>query len=118
MSTNPPVVSAQTTENAPVLPSYKTNGVSMTARTTGTLQQRGSCLVVSHGSGADFDLLIFPEGSARWDIDSGSLVYRGISTKIGAAIDLGGGAIELEKNSTNIKNLPADCERQYVWLVG
>lgn len=103
---------------APVLASYKPGSVTMTARTTGTLQRHGSCLVVVHGNATVGDVIVFPEGRARWDSESESLIYKNISTKIGAKIDLGGGAINIDEADVKITNLSADCKSKIVWLAG
>ena len=101
-----------------VLPSYTPGRVTFTARTSGILQRQGSCLVVVHGNAPGGDVLIFPEGAAQWDSASETLVYKNISTKIGAKIDLGGGAINIDEAGVKIANLAADCKAKFVWLVG
>jgi hypothetical protein len=103
---------------APVLATYEPGRVTMTARTTGTLQRRGSCLVVVHGNATEGDLIVFPQGSARWDSESESLIYKNTSTKIGAKIDLGGGAINIDEAGVKISNLSTDCKSKIVWLAG
>jgi hypothetical protein len=101
-----------------VLATYKSNGLSMSARTQGILRRQDSCLLIDHGDGQSSDVLVFPEGRARWMDAENTLVYKGVSTKIGDEIDLAGGSVDLNANAITISNLPKDCTAKVVWLVG
>lgn len=113
-----PDIVASARHDALILATYKSNGLSMSARTSGTLTRNGSCLMVDHGDGKSTDTLVFPEGQAHWIEAENTLVYKSMSTKIGDSIDIAGGSIDLATSTMAISNLPKDCIAKAVWLVG
>jgi hypothetical protein len=111
-----PLAKAAHVAQAISLPTYKSNGLSMTSRTQGILTQRGSCLVVVHDDASPGDILIFPEGRAQWSAANNSLTYKGKTTKVGERIDLAGGSVKLKDTQVLIKNLPSNCGAETVWF--
>lgn len=94
------------------IPGYNFNGISASARLTGELTLNNGCLY-----GAE-SLLVFPENLANWDEQSQTLTYGGQTYRLGQQIDFSGGNSKYGDGVPLIKNLSAQCRKDYVWLVG
>jgi hypothetical protein len=108
----------RTNSPAPVaIPTWPFNGLTASARLTGTLRREGRCLVVRGGAG-EVTALAFPPGQARWDGEGEVLVFKDRRYAIGSKVDLAGGYHRRSDTSLKVTGLPDECPGESVWLAG
>lgn len=88
--------------------------ISASARKTGLLDRRGSCLVSTMDDRVV--VLVFPEGMARWTAQA-TLKYKERTYELGDRIDLAGGFMSPDEVSM-VKGLESDCPNRSFWKVG
>jgi len=94
------------------LPVYHSNGISASARLKGILHLKQECLYVND------ILIIFPEHSAQWDSEKGTLSYKGQQIGLGSTLDIAGGNGDFERDNLRIKHLSPMCDHQNIWFAG
>lgn len=94
------------------LPVYQFNGVSASTRLKGILQLKQECLYVND------ILIIFPEHTAQWDSEKGTLSYKGKHISLGNEINITGSFGDFEQDNLRIKHLSPMCDHQNIWFAG
>ena len=94
------------------VPVYTPTGLSAAARIEGRLAMRGLCRGIETGGGG-FAVPAFPEGSASWD--GQALTFKGRRTRLGEAIELGGGFRGTD--GPEVRGLAPECAGS-VWMAG